>query len=542
MKRWILCLGLMFATVSARCAWAQPGSELRFCIPSDPRTWNPLLVEDDASETIRYLTGGVLVRLNRQTQQLEPELATAWKVSRAGNAISFTLRRNVRFSDGSAFTARDVAYTIAQLMDPAVHSPTGDAFRAAPGKVITRISNPYQITIVFPAPVVGLAKLFDQVAMLSATSPQHERAVLGPYQVADYKAGSFVLLRRNPNYWKHDSAGRPLPYIESVRLEIEQNRDIELLRLMRGEIDLIGSLSPESYDRLSAKAPGMAVDAGVSLDSEQMWFNQAPGAPIAEYKKTWFRSTNFRRAVSASIHRDDIVRIVFHDHARPAVSWISPANRTWFDSKISPHAFDRSDALRLLADDGFTLVNGVLHDRAGHAVEFSLVTNTGNAARERMAAMIQQDLAAIGIRVHVVTLDFSSLIERITRSLNYEACLLGLVNDDLDPNAQMNVWLSSGENHQWNPGEKKPATAWEAEIDRLMRAQAASLDAKKRKQDVDRVQEIVWEQEPFIYLVDKDALMAVSPNLHNVSPVALRPQVYWNIDWLWLSNSGSRRP
>ncbi len=542
MKRWILCLGLIFATVSTRCAGAQPGSELRFCIPSDPRTWNPLLVEDDASETIRYLTGGVLVRLNRQTQQLEPELATAWKVSRAGNAIRFTLRRNVRFSDGSAFTARDVAYTIAQLMDPALHSPTGDAFRAAPGKVITRIADPYQITIVFPAPVVGLAKLFDQVAMLSATSPQHERAVLGPYQVADYRAGSFVLLRRNPNYWKHDSAGRPLPYIESVRLDIEQNRDIELLRLTRGEIDLIGSLSPESYDRLSAKAAGMAVDAGVSLDSEQMWFNQAPGAPIAEYKKTWFRSTNFRRAVSASIHRDDIVRIVFHGHARPAVSWISPANRAWFDSKLAPHAFDRSDALRLLADDGFTLVNGVLHDRSGHAVEFSLVTNAGNTARERMAAMIQQDLAAIGIRVHVVTLDFSSLIERITRSLNYEACLLGLVNDDLDPNAQMNVWLSSGENHQWNPGEKKPATAWEAEIDRLMRAQAASLDAKKRKQDVDRVQEIVWQQEPFIYLVDKDALMAVSPNLHNVSPVALRPQVYWNIDWLWLSNSGSRRP
>ena len=536
MKCRILMLAAAFAILRPASAWTQPGSELRFCISSDPRTWNPLLVEDDASDTIRYLTGGVLVRLNRQTQQLEPELATAWKVSSAGNAIRFTLRRDVRFSDGSPFTAYDVAYTIEQLMNPALHSPTGDAFRAAPGKVTTRISDPHRITIVFPAPIVGLDKLFDQVAILSATSPQHLRAVLGPYVVAEHKPGSYVLLHRNPNYWKHDSAGRPLPYIESVRLEIEQNHDLELLRLMRGEIDFIGSLSPQAYDRLAAKAPGTAVDAGVALDSEQMWFNQASAAPIPNYKKAWFRSTGFRRAVSESIHRGDLARVVFHGRARPAVSWISPANRFWFDAKLPPHTFNRGDALRLLAADGFTLQNGVLRDRAGHEVEFSLVTNAGNTSRERMAVMIQQDLAAVGMRVNVVTLDFSSLIERITRSLNYEACLLGLVNDDLDPSAQMNVWLSSGENHQWNPGEKQPATAWEAEIDRLMRAQAACLDINKRKQYVDRLQQIVWQQEPFIYLVNKDALVAVSPNLHNTRPVALRPQVYWNIDWLWLSN------
>ncbi len=538
MKRRLFLLA--FATLGLSSASAQPGSQLRFCIPSDPRTWNPQQVDDDASETIRYLTGGVLVRLNRQNQQLEPELATAWSVNRAGNAITFTLRPNVRFSDGSPLTARDVAYTIDRLMDPALHSPTGDSFRSAPGKVVIRIDGT-QITIVFPAPIVGLDKLFDQVAILSASSPQPERAVLGPYMLADYQPGSYVLLRRNPNYWRRDAAGRPLPYIESVRLDIQQNRDIELLRLMRGEIDLIGSLSPESYDRLAAKAPGMAVDAGASLDSEQIWFNQAPAAPIPAFKKAWFASTNFRRAISESIHRGDMARVVFHGHAHPAVSWISPANRFWFNAKLPAHTFNRGDALRLLSLDGFTLRNGVLRDRTGHAVEFSLVTNAGNSAREQMAAMMQQDLAAVGIRVNIVTLDFSSLIARITRSLDYEACLLGLVNDDLDPSSQMNVWLSSGENHQWNPAEKQPATAWEAEIDRLMRAQATTLDRNRRKQYVDRVQQIVWQQEPFIYLVNKDALMAVSPSLHNVSPVVLRPQVYWNIDWLWLSNSGSRR-
>jgi peptide/nickel transport system substrate-binding protein len=105
----------------------------------------------------------------------------------------------------------------------------------------------------------------------------------------------------------------------------------------------------------------------------------------------------------------------------------------------------------------------------------------------------------------------------------------------------MTVWLSSGENHSWNPAQKSPATAWEAEIDRLMRAQASSMDVKKRKEAVDRVQEIVWQQEPFIYLVNKDAMSAVSTNLHNVHPVALRPQVYWNIEQFTKSSAGSGR-
>jgi peptide/nickel transport system substrate-binding protein len=153
-----------------------------------------------------------------------------------------------------------------------------------------------------------------------------------------------------------------------------------------------------------------------------------------------------------------------------------------------------------------------------------------------MAAMIQQDLDKIGIKINLVALDFPSLIERITQSFNYEAVLLGLVNVDLDPNAQMNVWLSSGENHQWNPKQAAPATPWEAEIDKLMRTQASALDPQKRKAAFDRVQQIVWDQEPFIYLVHKNALSAISESVVGAQPVVFRPQTYWNIDTLRLKS------
>ena len=168
----------------------QPGGELHFCLHGEPKTFNPLLVEDDSSETIRYLTGGVLIRLNRQTQALEPGLALSWKVSQEGRRITFRLRTGLRFSDGTPFTAEDVAYTMKALMDPQLHSPTGDSFRSGEGQVDVQMPSSESVVVTFPAQVAGLERLFDQVAILSAHSPKKEMAVLGPFYVADYSAGS----------------------------------------------------------------------------------------------------------------------------------------------------------------------------------------------------------------------------------------------------------------------------------------------------------------------------------------------------------------
>jgi peptide/nickel transport system substrate-binding protein len=522
-----ICLGCLLGQ-----AVAQGGGELRFCLRTEPKTFDPLKVDDESSAAVRYLTGGVLVRENRQTQELEPELAQSWKVSKDGRQITFRLRSGISFSDGTGFSAEDVAYTMQQLMDPALHSPTGDAFRSGVGNVETKVISPTQISITFPAPVAGLDRLFDQVAILSERSSRKEMAVLGPFMVADYKPGSTLLLKRNPNYWKTDEQGRKLPYLDSIRLDIQPNRDVEMLRFKRGELDLINSLDSEYFDKLAAASPQLVHDAGPSLDSEQLWFNEVAKSPIPNYKKSWFRSANFRRAISEAINREDLSRIVFHGHAQPAVGPFSPANKFWFNSNLKPQTYSPDAALKALQADGFRMENGALKDKDGNEVVFSIITNAGSKTRERMAVLIQDDLQKIGIHVNVVTLDFPSLIERMTQSFDYEAIILGLTNVDLDPNGEMNVWLSSSENHQWNPQQKTPETSWEAEIDRLMRAQASSSDAKKRKEAFDRVQEIVVEQEPFIFLINKNALSAAAMTVRGISPVILSPQTFWNADRL----------
>jgi len=432
-----------------------------------------------------------------------------------------------------------------RLMDPALHSPIGDAFRTGTGNgngsVTTKIISEDQISITFPAPVVGLDRQFDEVAIMSSHSPKKEAAVLGPFMVAEYKAGSSVRLERNPYYWKKDSQGRRLPYLDSIRLDIQSNRDVEMLRFKRGELDLINVLDTDYFDRLGATSPQLVHDAGPSLDSDFMWFNQVATAPIPEYKRAWFRSTNFRRAISEAINREDISRVVYSNHAQPAVGPVSPANKFWFNSKLKPEPHNPQAALQLLRADGFHMQNGMLLDKNANPVEFSIVTNAGNKPRERMSVLIQEDLAKIGIKVNLVPLDFPSLIERISQKFNYEAAMLGFRNVDLDPNGQMNIWLSSAENHAWNPQQKSPETAWEAEIDKLMRAQASTSNLKKRKEAFDRVQEIVYEQAPLIYLINQNALSAVSSSVSGANPGILHPQTFWNAERLTLTGTATAR-
>jgi peptide/nickel transport system substrate-binding protein len=271
-------------------------------------------------------------------------------------------------------------------------------------------------------------------------------------------------------------------------------------------------------------------DLGASLDSELIWFNQTSTSHLPASKRAWFTDANFRRAVSMAIDRDEICRIVYRGHATPAAGPVSPSNHAWYNSHLDAQKSSIEVAKKLLASGGFREADGKLLDRSGNPVEFSLISNSGNRNHERMLAIIQQDLQKLGIHLNVVTLDFASLIERITRTYDYEACLMSLTNVGIDPNEQMNVWLSSAGNHQWNPNQKTPATPWEARIDQLMTQQAAASNPAVRKKLFDEVQMIVQEQHPFIYLVHPDVLAAYSKKVHNVNPALLRPQLYWNVD------------
>ena len=479
----------------------------------------------------------MLLKVNRLTDKLEPELAESWEVKDSGRTIVFHLRAGLKFSDGSLLTANDVVQTLNRALDPKEGSPAGDTFRSADGIPQVQAAGARDVTIHYKRPKASLDRLFDQLGISPppvSLKPPGKPPAAGPFFVSEYHPGDYLRLARNPYYWKRDPAGHALPYIDSIRVDIQMNHDIEMARFLRGDSQIINRLDPESFDRVSKEKPAAARNLGVSLDSEILWFNQSPSKTLPEYKRKWFTSTAFRHAISGAIHRDDLARIAYRGHAHPAAGPTSSANQFWFASSLKPRLADPAAALKSLAAEGFALRDGILRDRDGHALEFSIVTNSGSKTRERIGQLIQEDLSKIGIRVNLVPLDMDSLIERISKTLDYEAVIFGLANVDIDPLEEMNFWLSAGPQHFWWPREKSPATPWEARIDELELKQASEISREARRKAMDEMQRIVQEQEPVIYLLNPDYLCAIAPSVKGAQPSIGPPQVFWNVEWLRL--------
>jgi peptide/nickel transport system substrate-binding protein len=244
--------------------------------------------------------------------------------------------------------------------------------------------------------------------------------------------------------------------------------------------------------------------------------------------------TAFRQAVSQAIDRAAIVRLVYLGHAAAQASPVPPGNKNWIDSRIPAPVRSVAKARALLAADHFSwMPDGSLKDPAGHAVEFSILASASNAERVQMAGLIQDDLKQLGIQVHVVTLDTRSLLDRVQRTHDYEACLLTLQAADADPTPDMGVWHSSGSNNLWHPEQKSPATPWEAEIDRLMQQQMVTPNYAARKRLFDRVQELLTANLPLIPLVSPNILVGSKAGLGNFRPAVLDHYTLWNIEELY---------
>jgi peptide/nickel transport system substrate-binding protein len=239
-----------------------------------------------------------------------------------------------------------------------------------------------------------------------------------------------------------------------------------------------------------------------------------------------------------------MVRLIYLGRAAPLAGPVPPGNKAWIDNRIPAPVRSIARAREALAADGFKWTSdGALLNPEGHPVEFSIVASNSSAERLQMATMIQDDLKPLGMRVNVVPLEFRSMLERLQGSHEYEACVLGLQSTDADPNPDMSTWLSSGANHLWHPAQKAPATAWEAEIDGLMRQQIGTRKYVERKRLFDRVQELVVQNLPVIPLVSPDILVGAKKDLGNFRPALLDHYVLWNIEQLYwrAPGAGARR-
>jgi len=540
------------------------GGRLVVSLRGEPKTLNPLIAADARSREVIGVMQADLVHINRATQLTEAALAKSWKISPDGLAYTLILRQGLRFSDGQPLDADDVLFTFRVYLDESVHASQRDLLIVGGKPIAVRKVDAH--TVVFQlAKTYGVGeRLFDGLAILprhllekpyqegklgqigSLATAADQWAGLGPFRLKEYVAGQRLVLERNPYYWKSDAQGRRLPYLDELVFLFVPNADAQVLKFQSGETDMISQVGAENFSVLSKQQRGYTmVDAGPGLEYNFLFFNlNDAGDKISsetQRKQKWFREVKFRQAVSAAVDREAIVRLVYQGRGAALWGLVAPGNRRWGNEKLAHPARSLERARALLQDAGFSWSHGpngeaILLDSDGKPVEFSIVTSSSNADRAKMAALLQDDLKQLGMRAQVVPLESRSLLDRVTQTKDYDACLMAMASGDADPNTDINVWLSSGGTHLWNPSQAHPATPWEAEIDRLIEEQMSARTFEGRKRLYDRAQEVLAENQPMIFLASPNILAGAKNSIGNFHAAVLEPYVLWNVEQLYLKN------
>ncbi|HEY1939385.1 MAG TPA: ABC transporter substrate-binding protein [Candidatus Angelobacter sp.] len=543
------------------------GGNLVIAQRSEPRTFNPVLAIDQNSFGVNARIQADLIHINRATQKTEPALAKSWSVSKDSTQFTLKLRRGLRFSDGEPFDADDVLFSFKVYLDEQVHSPQRDLLIISGKPTKVEKLDAYTVRFIFPEPYSAAERVFDGLAILprhllekdyqegkigqawTLSTPPAKIAGLGAFRLKQVVPGDRIVLERNPYYWKIDSKGQKLPYLDELTFLVVPTQDAQVIRFEAGDSQIISGLSADNFVALEPEQKTRhfkLYDAGPGLEYNFLMFNlnddTAGRLPEIARKQKWFQDVRFRQAVSSAIDRAGIVHLVYRNLAAALATHVSPGNKAWFDASIPAPVLSVAHARELLKAAGFSWKSdNTLVDSSGQPVEFSIIVASSNTQRGQIATLIQDDLKKIGIMAHVVPMEARSANDRVLNSHDYEAIVMGLVSGDADPTPDMNILMSNAQSHFWHLGEKTPATPWEAELDQLMQKQLVTIDYQQRKRIYDQVQEILAQQLPMIYLASPNILVGAREDLGNFHPAIIEQYTFWNAEELyWHTPAGKQ--
>jgi peptide/nickel transport system substrate-binding protein len=536
-------------------------------ILSDPKTFNPVLSGDKTSSDVGRMLFDGLIRENPITGEIEPALAESWEISDDKLEIIYTLRPNLKWSDGHPLTVDDVLFTYNQLyLNPDIPAGIRDVLKIGQNGALPKVVkiNNRQVKFTIPepfAPFLGatgaailpahiLSKTVKQkdqdgklqfLSTWTVDTPPEKIVANSAYKIASYTTVQRLIFEANPYYWKNSIVEEDLPHIKKVVWEVVESTDNALLQFRSGGLDAL-VVTAQNFSLLKKeehKGNFTIYNGGPDYGTSFIMFNlnqgQKNGKPVVKpIKSRWFNEVNFRQAVSYAINRERMIKNIFRGLGEPQVSDISKQSPYYYDG-LPGYPYNPEKAKELLLAAGFTYdKQDHLLDQDGNRVSFTLNTNTGSPTAEAIGNQIEEDLGKIGIKVNFKTINFNVLIGKTDNTLDWECILLRFTGSN-EPNSGFNLWSPDGSSHLFNqPVEDltgRVIADWEAEIGRLYIEGARELDIEKRKAIYAKVQQLSSEKLPLIYLVNPYSLTAVRNKIEGVEYSALGG-AFWNLDQL----------
>ncbi|MDR0641777.1 MAG: ABC transporter substrate-binding protein [Treponema sp.] len=332
---------------------------------------------------------------------------------------------------------------------------------------------------------------------------------MGPWFLTEYIPGQRLVYRRNPGYWKKDSAGQSIPYPEENIIQILPDQNTQFLVFKEGNLEAYLSRPEDLNELIEKQNTGYTVfNADGSIGAGLWSFNQNPkNKDSPQYE--WFTKKEFRQAMSSLLHRDRIIAQVYRGLAEPKVDFFPPPNPYYSPGIRLKYLYDTKRAIELLRSIGIRQdEGGIMRDSQGRQIEFDLSIPSDVTVTADTASIIRDELEKMGIKVNIRATDFQKLVEQLSSSYDWQSVIISL-GANFFPIQGSNVWPSTGNLHLWYPLQEKPATEWEARIDYLYNEGKYTIDKEKARKIWDEYQEIILEQCPVIYLLRPRSFFAL---------------------------------
>ena len=506
-----LAAGLAWGLSAAAAASTSPtpsgGPEkviLRIGWTREPDNLNPFVGVSASCYEIWHLQYDLLNGYDAATLMPKPEFAESWSHSADGLTWTFKIRPGMTWQDGTPATARDVAFTFNYVIDNQMASFMGYT------EGIEKVEAPDDTTAVFTcsrpkANMLGMwvpilpEHIWSKIDPKDAGTGYPNKPPIvgsGPFQIVEWKKGSYLRLAANPDYW----AGKPK--VDEVIFETYQNADTMAQDMKSGALAGAWGIPPAQVESLNGG--GVESISYITIGFDQLTFNCAPAPATGDPA---LRDPAFRKALNYAIDKQKIAAVAYSGQVSPATSMIpaglyaADLDYHW-DPGAATYPFDLEGAKAALDAAGYKDTNGdgIREGKDGKPIRLELLARNESIMSQQSGKFIAGWFKGIGLDIEFQVVSEAALSDKVWNTVDgkvqpdYDMLLWGWVGD-ADPNFLASI-STSDQAGMWNQ------SVWsDPEYDALFAQQARELDPQKRKEAIWKMQQIVYEQSPFIPLI-----------------------------------------
>lgn len=456
----------------------------------DANTINPVLAQGETDMQYIDMVYEPLMILDRDTMKpVIGPLTTRYESSRDHLVWTFYLKKGVTFSDGHEFTAEDVKYTYEIIRDPKTNTVLRNRLDAVDTiKVIDKYTVQFRLKNPNPQFLGQTMNIHILPAHIFAgkainTHPANQKPVgTGPFILKEWVRNDHATFVAREDYHR----GRI--YLDKVIYKVVPNQYALLAAAEAGDID--NATVPQSE---VARIQKTASSKGLQLYSRWDFGYIYVGFNMA---KAPFNDLRVRKALAMAVYKPAIIKVAFHGQGKPATSNIVPGVGWAYNAKIKDYEYSVTEAKKLLTEAGWVDQNGDgIREKNGKQLTFSVLTNKGNAGREKTAKMLQSFWKNVGAKVTVETLPWTTFTQEVFTKKNFDTVVQAWSGMGPDPD-DFTLWHSSQIEDGFNyVSYKNP------QVDALLEKARTTLDLAERKVAYDQVQQIIHDEYPYLFLM-----------------------------------------